>query len=152
MDFHAEDHPQLAALRQLLAAANRRYLEFLSTIEAPAMGATNSTSCREQCTMRVAPTRFQLLRLRQRCSVPLHRPRKIQHLRSAEQDHAPLPLGKNSGQVSRLLNHPRLHGLIRKVAHGYKYYLTQFGKQVIVTGLKLRELVIIPQLAYSQVG
>jgi len=40
-----------------------------------------------------------------------------------------------------------LHGLIKKIAHGYKDYLTQFGKQVITTGLKLRELVIFPQLA-----
>ena len=58
--------------------------------------------------------------------------------------------GKNSSQVSRLLKRLRLHGLIRKVAHGYKYYLTQFSKQVIATGLKLRELVIIPQLACGQ--
>ena len=54
---------------------------------------------------------------------------------------------KTSGQVSRLLKPLRLHGLIKKIAHGYKYYLTQFGKQVITTGLKLRELVIFPQLA-----
>jgi hypothetical protein len=60
--------------------------------------------------------------------------------------------GKTSGQISRSLKRLRLHGLIRKVAHGYKYYLTQFGKRVIATGLKLRELVIIPQLATSQVG
>ena len=39
------------------------------------------------------------------------------------------------------------HGLIRKIGHTYKYYLTRFGKAVITTGLKLRELVIIPQLA-----
>jgi hypothetical protein len=60
--------------------------------------------------------------------------------------------GKNSAQVSRLLKRPRLHGLIRKVAHGYKYYLTPFGKQVMATGLKLRELAIIPQLACGQVA
>jgi hypothetical protein len=29
----------------------------------------------------------------------------------------------------------------------YKYYLTRFGKQVITTRLKLRDPVIIPQLA-----
>jgi hypothetical protein len=49
--------------------------------------------------------------------------------------------------VSRLLERPRLQGLIRKAGRAHKYYLTQFGKQVITTGLKLRELVIIPQLA-----
>ena len=59
---------------------------------------------------------------------------------------------KNSGQVSRLLKRLRVHGLIKKVGHTYKYYLTQFGKDVVATGLKLRELVIIPQLAYGHVA
>jgi hypothetical protein len=59
------------------------------------------------------------------------------------------PQGKTSGQISRLLKRLRLHGLIKKIAHGYKYFLTRFGKQVVATGLKLRELVIIPQLAFA---
>ena len=52
-----------------------------------------------------------------------------------------------SGQVSRLLKRLRLHGLIKKIGRTYKYYLTSFGKQVIeviATGLKLKELVVIP--------
>ena len=58
----------------------------------------------------------------------------------------------NSGQVSRLLKRLRLHGLIKKVAHSYKYYVTAFGKDILTAGLKLRELVIIPQLAYGRVA
>ena len=54
--------------------------------------------------------------------------------------------------MSRLLKRLRLHGLIRKVGRTCKYYLTQFGKQVITTGLKLRELVVIPQLAFAQIA
>ncbi|MBI2842847.1 MAG: MarR family transcriptional regulator, partial [Armatimonadetes bacterium] len=38
-------------------------------------------------------------------------------------------------------------GLIRKVGHTYKYYLTGFGRMVILTALKVRELVVIPSLA-----
>ena len=53
----------------------------------------------------------------------------------------------NSGQISRLLKRLRIHGLIKKVGHTYKYYVTTFGKEVVATALKLRELVIIPQLA-----
>jgi hypothetical protein len=56
------------------------------------------------------------------------------------------------GKFSRLLKRLRLHGLIKKVAHGYKYYVTTFGKDVLTAGLKLRELVIIPQLAYGRVA
>ena len=44
-------------------------------------------------------------------------------------------------QVSRILR------LIKKVAPTYKYYVKAFGNEVITTALKLRELVIIPQLA-----
>jgi hypothetical protein len=53
----------------------------------------------------------------------------------------------NSGQVSRLLKRLRTHGLVKKVGHTYKYYVTAFGKEVVATALKLRELVIIPQFA-----
>lgn len=60
--------------------------------------------------------------------------------------------GKTSGQVSRLLKRLRLHGLIKKIGRTYKYYLIQFGKQVITIGFKLRELVIIPQLAFGLVA
>ena len=52
-----------------------------------------------------------------------------------------------SNQVSRLLKRLRTHGLVKKVGHTYKYYVTAFGKQVVATALKLRDLVIIPQLA-----
>lgn len=55
--------------------------------------------------------------------------------------------GKKTGQISRILKRLRNHGLIKKIAHTYKYYLTRFGSQVITMGLKLRELVIIPQLS-----
>ena len=41
----------------------------------------------------------------------------------------------------------RTHGLIKKIGRTYKYYVTNFGKQVVATALKLRELVIVPQLA-----
>jgi hypothetical protein len=51
-----------------------------------------------------------------------------------------------------LLKRLRLHGLIRKVGRTYKYYLTQFGKQVLTAGIKLRELVVIPQLACGQIA
>src|ERR1700748_3894400 len=54
-----------------------------------------------------------------------------------------------SGQVSRLLKRLRTHGLIKKIGRTYKYYATAFGKQAVATALKLRELVILPQLALA---
>jgi hypothetical protein len=57
---------------------------------------------------------------------------------------------KNPTQISRQLKRLRLHGLIKKIGRTYKYYLTSFGKQVITTGLKLKQLFIIPQLASAR--
>jgi hypothetical protein len=55
-------------------------------------------------------------------------------------------LGKTSGQVSRILKRLRNHGLIKKVANTYKYYLTSLGREVVATSLKLKELFVIPCL------
>jgi hypothetical protein len=53
---------------------------------------------------------------------------------------------KNTGQISRIINRLRTHGLIKKIRNSYKYYLTKIGKQIITMGLKLREFYIIPEL------
>jgi len=56
---------------------------------------------------------------------------------------------KNTGQITRLLKRLRVHGIIKKVGRRYKYYLTEFGRQVALMALKLREMVIIPRLAHG---
>ena len=53
---------------------------------------------------------------------------------------------KSSGQISRILKRLRCHGLIKKIGKTYKYYLTTLGRVVITTGLKLKELFLIPRL------
>ena len=140
----------LPALRELLLAANRRYLEFLSTIEDNTAGTDklNKISGKAQDAGRSyrgfnflddedqklfeALARgefnisgFQSKNLRQR----------LQH--------------KTNAQISRLLKRLRLHGLIKKIGRTYKYYLTALGKQVITLGLKLKHLYIIPQLSLA---
>ena len=54
---------------------------------------------------------------------------------------------KTPGQVSRLLKRMWLHGLIKKVAYSYKYYISDLGRKLMVMGLKLKELHLIPELA-----
>ena len=56
---------------------------------------------------------------------------------------------KNSAQVSRMLKRLRIHGMIKKVGRTYHYYLTRLGRTVAIAGTKLKELVLIPQLAAS---
>ncbi len=55
-------------------------------------------------------------------------------------------LSKTTGQVSGILKRLRNHGLIKKVAKSYKYYLTSFGREVTATSLKLKEMILIPLL------
>ena len=54
----------------------------------------------------------------------------------------------STAQLSRALKRLRLHGLIKKIGHRYKYYLTTLGRRVATTALKLRELVVIPALTH----
>ena len=138
----------LPALRELLGAANRRYLEFLSTIEDPRNGRDKldklSQTVKEQGRCYPGFNLFDSDDDTLLCSI-LRGEFNISGLQNKSLRRF-LP-DKNSGQVSRLLKRLRLHGLIKKVGHTYKYYVTQFGKDVLSAGLKLRELVLIPQLA-----
>ena len=143
----------LPALRELLEAANRRYLEFLSTITDPRAGRDklNKLSRAIQQEDRSYPG-FNLFDPGD--DALFHAMVRGEFNISGLQNktlrrHLP---DKNSGQVSRLLKRLRVHGLIKKVGRTYKYYLTQFGKDVVATGLKLRELVVIPQLAFGQLA
>jgi hypothetical protein len=54
---------------------------------------------------------------------------------------------KSCAQLSRLLKRLLLHGLIKRVKHTYKYYLTSLGKRVIATALRIKEFVAIPNLS-----
>ena len=129
-----------------MQAANRRYLEFLSTLEDPRNGRDkldklsqpvehegrsypgfNFFDEDDELFRAIARGEFNISGLQNK------------NLRRCL-------AGKSSAQVSRLLKRLRLHGLIKKIGRTYKYYLTRFGKQVIATGMKLRELVVIPQL------
>jgi len=138
----------LPALRELPEAANRRYLEFLSAIEDPRAG-RNKLDKLSQPVEREG-RRYSGFNLFDRddetllCAI-VRGEFNIAGLQNKTlRRHLP---DLNSGQVSRLLKRLRTHGLVKKVGHTYKYYVTSFGKEVVATALKLRELVIIPGLA-----
>ncbi len=140
----------LDPLREVLSAANRRYLEFLSAIDDPSSGVNKlhkitktvheeARSYRgfnffdqddEALFVALARGEFTISGLQNKAL----RARFPQY---------------NSGQMSRILRRLRTHGLIKKASHCYKYYLTALGKQVVTRGLKLKELVIIPELAIA---
>jgi hypothetical protein len=143
----------LPALRELLEASNRRYLEFLSTLTDPRAGRDKLDKLSR--TIQQEDRSYPGFNLFDPGDDTLFRAMvrgefNISGLQNKTlRRHLP---DKNSSQVSRLLKRLRIHGLIKRVGRTYKYYLTQFGKQVIATGLKLRELVVIPQLAFGHLA
>jgi hypothetical protein len=138
----------LGALREVRQAANRRYREFLSAIDDPRNGIDRLNRITRPVHEEARsyrgfnffdPQDEALLLALARGEFTIS---GVQN--KALRDRFPQ---YSSGQMSRILRRLRTHGLIKKATHCYKYYLTVLGKQVIALGLKLKELVIIPELA-----
>ena len=56
----------------------------------------------------------------------------------------------STGRASYWLKRLRTHGLIKKIGHRYKYYLTTFGRGVLTTALSIREYVVMPCLSTAR--
>jgi len=138
----------LGALRECMCGANRRYLEFVSELVDPCVGvkAVECLSASVKVKGRSVGG-FNLF-----CKADLE---VVLALVKGEGVIGGVTnkllrgvlVGRCSAQVSLLLRRLRLHGLIKKVPHCFKYYLTGLGRCVLLTGLKLREFVVIPSLA-----
>lgn len=139
----------LPALAEQLQAANRRYLEFLSAIATPEVGVARLNRLTEtQVEQGHRYKGFNLL-----AEIDAAVLRALLHGEFAISGLTVRALGavladKTRGQLSRLLKRLRVHGLLKKVGRHYKYYLTEFGREVATMTLKLRELYVIPALAH----
>ena len=140
----------LPALRESLLAANRRYLKFISEVETPEVGVRKLqqlTETKEENNHRYKG--FNLL-AEEDTSVFRALVRGEFFISGFTNKDLRRYLDKTPAQVTRLLKRLRVHGLIKKVGRRYKYYLTSFGRQVVLMLLKLREMVVIPELAYAR--
>ena len=137
----------LPALQHLMRAATYRYLDFLAAIEDPstALGSLEKISTPVRHGDRIYRgfnlfhgTDLDLFRAitRGEFTISGFQARTLRHW---------LP-EMSSSQLSRMLKRLRTHGLIKKVGRRYKYYLTNLGRTVATTALKLREMVVIPAL------
>lgn len=137
----------MTVLAELLAAANRRYLDFLSALDDPGSAPKDLEKMARPVSDQGRSYRgfnlfdgddldlFQAV-LRGEFNISGMSNRRIRkHL-----------VGKTSHQISRMLKRLRMHGLIKKIGQTYKYYLTKFGHRIMVTALKIRELFVIPSL------
>jgi hypothetical protein len=138
----------LPPLAETLQAVNRRYLKFIFAIETPEVGMAKLQRLAE--TQQQDNHRHKGFNLLTQEDAALFRlllsGEFVIHGFSNQALRAQLT-DKTVGQVTRLLKRLRVHGLIKRVAKCYRYYLTDFGYQVAALALKLREMVIIPELA-----
>jgi len=137
----------MTALAELLGAANRRYLDFLSALDDPGSAPKDLEKMARPVYDQGRSVRgfnlfdgedldlFQAV-VRGEFNISGLSNRRIQkHL-----------VGKTSQQIARMLKRLRTHGLIKKIGKTYKYYLTKFGHRIMMTALKIRELFVIPSL------
>jgi hypothetical protein len=143
----------LAPLRQLMNAANHRYLAFLAAIDHPDAGlkALNKMSTPAKVDERSYRGFNLFLAFDLLLFQVLARGEWAITGFCAKDLRAHLP-GLTTSRASYLLKRLRTHNLIRKIGHRYKYYLTKFGKAVLATGLVVREMVIIPKLQEKLAG
>lgn len=138
----------LSVLRQLLGAANRRYLDFLASLDDPRRGTHNLAKLSQ--TVRKNGRTFRGFNLFHAEDLSLFHAllRGEFYISGLTCRRLRAVLGDKTGpQMSRLLRRLRVHGLIRKVGRTYKYYLTARGQKAILAALHLRETLIIPSLA-----
>lgn len=140
----------LPPLAENLRAVNQRYLKFISAIDTPEAGQDKLQRLTETVAQKnhrykgfnlLAEEDASLFRLLLKGEFLIQgfSNRSLRHHLS----------DKSSAQMSRLLKRLWVHGLIRKVQKHHRYYLTPLGQQVAILALKLREMIIIPQLAFK---
>src|SRR3954466_15540844 len=137
----------LPDLMGLLDDSNRRYLDFLGTLDDPTAGVKRLEKISEPVQDDGRRHRgfnlfagddldlFQAIS-RGQFTISGFRNRDLREW---------LP-GRSAAQLGRMIKRLRAHGLLKKIGKRYKYYLTKLGKIVVTTALKLREAFVIPSL------
>lgn len=138
----------LSPLRQLLLAANQRYLDFISCLDDSSDGQRkilelgsphrkDGRSYRGFNLFHKADLIALLALLRGDACIAGITNRAIRKVLT----------DKTSGQITQLIKRCRVFGILRKCAHSHKYYLTKTGRQVLIAARKIQEFTIVPTLA-----
>lgn len=134
------------ALRELLLTASRRYLELLSTLDDAAAGICRLRKVGEPVREKAPAYRgLNFFSTEDQTLIETLAPGEF-NLHGFQNKSLRIHLGETtSGQMSPVLKRLWLRGLVKKIPHGYRYYLTVLHKQVIASRLKLTNLVPIPE-------
>jgi hypothetical protein len=138
----------LFPLAGLLKAANRRYLEFISTFDDPSQGIKNLDKvCRPVNLDDRSYKGFNFFSEDdQRLFTVLSRG-EFNIYGFQNKSLAQFFQDKSSSSITRILKRLLTHGLIKRVNGTYKYYLTKLGKSVITAGLVVKNMIVVPALA-----
>jgi DNA-binding transcriptional ArsR family regulator len=140
----------LIDLREILLGCNLRYLAFLSSQEDPSAGERDLqrlSQSRVGADPSVKGLNFfeatdqKLLRTLQRGEFNIRGWRRADLL--ARLDISP-------SAMSRQLRRLRLLGLIKKVTHTYRYYLTRLGRAAIAAACSLTRFDIVPAMTHAR--
>jgi len=136
----------LVDLRGLLLASNRRYLDFIAAVDDP----TNAYRDLDRVSRPVRRNGRSLRGFNLFSGMDLDLFRSItkggSNVSGFRNRDLQVHLGMTGRQVTVMLKRLREHGIVKKIGGTFKYYLTTFGRRVTVTGLKLREMTVIPLL------
>ncbi len=143
----------LRDLRELLSAANHRYLDFISSMDDPTIPTKRLHKISKPVKVNGRSYKgfnfFNAADLSIFESI-LRGENTISGMRNKDlRRHLP---DMSPGQVSRHLKRLRTHGLIKRIGRTYKYYITKLGRRVVTSGLKIRQLVLLPQLTQTTPG
>lgn len=142
----------LIDLREILLGCNQRYLAFLGSLDDTSAGQRDLQRLSQP---RVSINAEQTVKglnffnpMEQRLLQTLqHGEFNIHGLRRADlAAHVPITPSALSRQLARL----RMLGLIKKVAHTYRYYLTRLGRSAIAAACSITRFNIVPAMAGTQ--
>lgn len=142
----------LGALSELLKAVNRRYLEYIAAIDDISDGHQGLKKLSEKVENNHRSYRgFNLFDEQDKKLFQIIIRGEFNIRGMSNKDIRAQWSEKTSSQISRILKNLRLHGIIKKATHSYRYYLTSFGLKIVAAGLKIRELMLIPALAQKTI-
>jgi len=143
----------LPQLIPLLAAATRRYLEFISDIDDP----TSAINTLDKLSRPVRDNSrsYRGFNLYHGDDIEIFRTLLLggflvtgfrnRQLRRYLRDFT-------ARQVSALLKRLRTHGIIKKTGKSYKYYVTGIGRRLVLAGIMIKDMFLIPKLRGQLTG
>jgi Transcriptional regulator len=138
----------LVFLADILKAVNKRYLEFISCFGNKDVGRKKLEQVSSSKTENNRNYKGINFFSKEDLAILLAIVRGEFNINGFRNKHLQELLGLKATKISRLIKRLHVHGLIKKVADTYKYYLTKIGKETIMNALKIKEFVLIPAYNY----